>query len=254
MRFLLLIVLILLLSGCDFEPRDVTFYVWEDECWTNGRFLNVNQSDSVQLKEMPDSAKRYGISQRNLLCREKENLILESDSDWRYSFRIWPCFPIRVHRVSGRVDTLYCFTSCAYVCVGYISAYTKSNGWLVLESKVPGKILGHEYLAQDKYKEYDTLSLQMYAYSYAGQERIFATRKVDYWIASQHTYDIFGPMTRKELKAQLQELHIPLPLKLDGIYDRYVHVFPEDSLSPAPKTPKAFYWPNHREREDVVIE
>ena len=34
-RFLLSIALILLLSGCDFEPRDVTFYVWEEECWND---------------------------------------------------------------------------------------------------------------------------------------------------------------------------------------------------------------------------
>ena len=244
---------ILLLVGCSYEPKGVTFFVREEDDWSNSRILLVNQFDTVMIKEVVNPAKRYGFTCHNLFCKNREDMILKSDSDWEQSIRIWPCFPIRIHRISGRVDTLYCFGKhYAYTGIGYISAYGTQGNWMVLESKVPGRILGHEYLVDNKDKTRDTLSLLMAEYTYAGQERVFASRKVDYWIASRNSYDLFGPMTRKELKEQMRQLKISIPMVLDGLYDRYVRT--HDSTHRVDNTPKEFYWPHHRKRKDVIIE
>lgn len=253
-RLFSLIALFPLYVSCDFEPRDVTFYVWEEEEVDNGRFLNVNRSDSVVIdaENMPAPECRYKANPRNIAQRRREDLTLASDSVWAYASRIWPCFPVRVHRASGRVDTLYCFDrKSAVFDIGYISAFEKRKGWLVIESKVPGKILGHECLACDDYNALDTFSLSMTYYTFAGQERVFASEEVDYWIASLRSYDIFGPLTRQELKKQMQKLHIPLPMKLDGYYDRYVYLLGRVDTTP---TPEAFYWPHHRNRVGTTIE
>ena len=241
---------ILLLVGCDYNPKGVTFFYMEDDDWSDGRELFVNQSDSVSIKEDVNPAKRYNITCHNLFCKNREDMILKSDSAWEESIRLWPCFSVRVHRISGRVDTLYCFGSdYAYVDIGYISAYGRQGNWMVLESKIPGRILGHEHLVNDKDKTRDTLSLLMGEYTYAGQERVFTSRKVDYWIASQKSSDLFGPMTRNELKEQMRQLNIPIPMVLDGPYDRYV-----DTFGPADGKPRAYSWPHWRRRKDFIIE
>ena len=253
-RFLMIFALPFLMYSCDFMPRDVTFYVWEEERWSDGRFLMVNFSDSVQVKEKINPTNHYDVRRTNLYCQDQKDMILKSDSDWNASLRIWPCFPIRVHRASGRVDTLYCFgNQGCFFSIGYISACATTKDWLIIESKVPGKILGREHLANEKIPECDVYMLFMGHYTYIGQKKVFESRKVDYWIANQHSYDIFGPLTKKQLKVQMQKLKIPLPMKLDGYYDRYSYAFDSTGFFLSDE-PKEFLAPHHREREGILID
>ena len=44
-----LTVLLLQLVSCDFEPKDVVFYVWEEEEWVDGRHVMCHYDDSLFL-------------------------------------------------------------------------------------------------------------------------------------------------------------------------------------------------------------
>ena len=63
-----------------------------------------------------------------------------------------------------------------------------------------------------------------------------------------YSTDFYGPFNMNELKVQMHKLGIPLPMRLYGIYDRYVCNFSDEP------EPKAFYWPHHHRREGTLIE
>lgn len=252
-RLLMFLGLLTLVSCCKFNENE-TFFILEDEEWSDGRLLMVNKSDSILIKELADSTKRYFPTMHNMYSEEQEDMILTSDSDWRWHIQTWPCYPIYVHRATGRVDTLYCFSSTSsHVCIGYISASKQYKDWLIMESKVPGMILKHTYLADESRRQSEVFALSLCNYTYAGQKKVFDSRKVFYWMANQHTYDIFGPLTKKELKVLMQKQNIPLPIKLKGHYDRYVYAR-DSSHDILMNRPKEFKWPHHRKRSDITIE
>lgn len=249
-------ILLFIIVGCDFEPKDVSYYIWEEEEIADGRNLKINTPDSIVIDMMPDSSKRFGDYAGNLFCTDVRNLLLTTDSTWEANFRKRLYFPIYVHRFSGRIDTLYkrsYLYSAGWIDIGHVSGSETHGNWLVIESKKPGMIIGYDYLSNKGCLGCDKLSLHMWDYTYEGQEKVFESKKVFYWIASKHTTDIYGPLTKSELKVQMRRLGIPLPLKMDGWYDRYTYSRDEDG-DLLPEEPKAFRWPYHRSREGTLIE
>ena len=49
--------LLLQLVSCDFEPKDVVFYVWEEEEWVDGRHVVCHYDDSLFSHGLPDSSR-----------------------------------------------------------------------------------------------------------------------------------------------------------------------------------------------------
>lgn len=252
-----LLVCLVLLAACDFQPRDVSLYVWEDERCYDGRFLLINP-DTACAGVMPDTSRRYELSSHNLYARHADSLLAEKDTSWERRYMKGLCYALRVHRASGRIDTLYylgwCYCNSEPVLIGYISEDWKNNDWLVLQSKKPGLIVGREYLSNPSALDArGDLGVYMRDCTYRGQEKVFESRIVDYWVASRHTADLYGPFNMTQLKRQLRHIGISLPLKLDGGYDRYT--YSRDSVAFfVGDSPKAFYWPHHRSRKGTVIE
>ena len=135
--------------------------------------------------------------------------------------------------------------------VGYISRDYTSKKWIVMECKIPGEILGHDHLSELALEQgYDTLPayrLPMHAYTYTGQKIVFESNQVHYWIASRKTADLYGPCSEKELIRQMKGLGIPLPIELDGNYDRYTRNDTDE------QKPTEYYYPHHKARPNKVI-
>lgn len=252
-----LVVCVVLLSACDFLPRDVSLYVCEDERRYDGRFLNINP-DTACAGMMPDSSRRYELSSHNLYARHADSLLAEKDTSWERRYMKGRYHALRVHRASGRTDTLYYFGATYFgsepVTIGYVSEDWKNKHWLVIQSKKPGLIVGREELSNPSALDArGELGVYMRDCTYRGQEKVFESRIVDYWVASRHTADLYGPFNMTQLKRQLRHIGISLPLKLDGGYDRYT--YSRDSVASfVGDSPKAFYWPHHRSRKGTVIE
>ena len=69
--------------------------------------------------------------------------------------------------------------------LGYVSGGKKYGEWLVLECKKPGKIVGRDDLYNVKpLNQYGPLGVSMMDCTYKGQEKVFESPIVDYWIAS----------------------------------------------------------------------
>ena len=251
-----LTVLLLQLVSCDFEPKDVVFYVWEEEEWVDGRHVVCRYDDSLFSHGLPDSSRCYPYTMHNVFCREESGLLGDTISDEDKSQKWYELFFL--HRASGRVDTLYspAYRNCSssIMGLGYVSGGKKCGEWLVLECKKPGKIVGRDDLYNVKpLNQYGPLGVSMMDCTYKGQEKVFESPIVDYWIASQHTPNLYGPFTKMELKAWMDRLGIPRPMRLYVPYDRYTYA--RDSIGDFPdEEPKAFRWPHHHSRKGTLIE
>ena len=242
--------------SCDFEPKDVVFYVWEEEEWPDGRHVMYHYDDSLFSHGLPDSSRCYPYTMHNVFCREESGLLGDTISEEEKSQKWYELifFP----RASGRVDTLYspAYRNCSSTIsgLGYVSGGKECGEWLVLECKKPGKIVGRDDLCNVKPLDQNgPLGVSMEDCTYKGQEKVFESPIADYWIASQHTPNLYGPFTRRELKAWMDRLGIPRPMRLYVPYDRYTYA--RDSTGDFPnEKPKAFRWPHHRNRKGTWIE
>ena len=73
--------LLLQLVSCDFEPKDVVFYVWEEEEWVDGRHVVCHYDDSLFSHGLPDSSRCYPYTMHNVFCREESGLLGDTISD-----------------------------------------------------------------------------------------------------------------------------------------------------------------------------
>lgn len=227
----------------DGHPAGTTFYVREDEGLRDGRILEIYHQDSAMITH-PGHPVR--------ICNA-ENLYRPDSAEAKvepFLTEEGAC-PVAVHRYQGRVDTLYTAFH-GHAGVGYVSRWRKTGDWIVVECKVPGEIMEHDCLAGygvavNRTDTCPPIRLALEDYSYKGQTAVFESKMVHYWIAGRKTADLYGPLTEQELVVQAKILGIRLPIKLDGNYDRYVRNYSHE------KEPKAFSWPNHRERPDKVV-
>lgn len=244
--------IIFVLLSCDFQPNGVSFYVWEERDVSDGKMLMYKAPEPSDSDAISDSVWKR-MSDIDILYLGKT--LGNSREDFNHNQK---CSPIFVHRFSGAVDTVYVGHHIGernIIRTGYVSSYVKEGEWLVLECKIPGEINGDHYLANQEYRQSGkkTIFHAMWNYTYEGQERVFNSHITHYWIANRHTPDLYGPYTKNQLKRQLKSLSIPLPIKLNGLYDRYCHMFEPDSTVNRTR-PKAFYFPHHRKRNGTLIE
>ena len=222
---------------------DITFYIHEaEDGGGNGRILELCHRDSSKI--IYPNNEIYHANTPNLYC--PHNMVARVDS---FHMRIGAC-PLAVHRPTGRIDTMYTgFLDSPQV--GYVSRHCTLKKWIVMECKIPGEILGHDHLSELALEQgYDTLPayrLSMSQYTYTGQEIVFASNRVHYWIASRKTADLYGPCSEKELVRQMKGLGIPLPIELDGNYDRYTRNDTDE------QKPTEYYYPHHKARPNKVI-
>lgn len=237
--------LLFLVASCDFEPKDVSFFVLEDhEGGTNSRNLKANDIHNSHIS-LGKGNKIVICSTKNLYCKDKDSL-----QYYTIERKVDSWYPIYTHRNDGRTDTLFVWygRTSSFVDVGHVSRWAKLENWLVLETKLPGEILGHTHLSREMYQEWDTYDLLMSCYTYIGQKMVFDSNRVYYWIVSRRSTHLYGPFSEKELKKKLAELQIQLPVTLNGCYDRYIF-----GNNIGIKKPKEFYFPHHRSREDKII-
>lgn len=242
---------VFLMTNCEQKPKDVTFFVWEEEQSMNGRYLSFNPLELKSTFQLDDKTPAFALRSTNLFCHQKKNLKTMSESPENQASKD-DLIPIFVHRPTDRIDTLFASkgNEDIEVGIGYISSYLQTGDWLVMECKLPGKILGHSKLAdKEQEKNLYILDLTMNNYLYEGQEKVFKSSVVNYWIANIHTNDLYGPFNIKNLKPQLLHLGISLPLQLEGQHDQYAF-----SPHSNEKLPKAAHWPHQNKREGTLIE
>jgi len=78
------------------------------------------------------------------------------------------------------------------------------------------------------------------------KSRVFPTKVLKF---KGHSFESYSYIA---FNSTVRDLGIPLPIKLDGRYDRYTYC--RDSNGNILPQPKAFRWPNHRKREGMLIE
>lgn len=241
--FPLLIVLWLFAASLDDHKPGITFFVRENHEWGDGRTLEVYHQDSAAMVFPGWPICNAGPV--NMYCPDSMEAVVHP-----FYMRVGVC-PVAVHRYSGKTDTVYTQFK-GDVHVGYVSRYAKTEDWIVAECKIPGEIMGHRGLTGYAKAEHgaDTvpvLRLSMEDYTYKGQAAVFDSDIVHYWIASRKTPDIYGPLTQREAVSQMERLGIPLPITLDGNYDRYVYNDADE------EEPKVFYWPRWKNRPDKTL-
>ncbi|MCR4921727.1 MAG: hypothetical protein K5945_08500 [Bacteroidaceae bacterium] len=265
----------------DDHPEGQSFFIREDHEEGNGRNLELYWPVGTP-STFPTTYLDYSF--HNLWCRDAKGLHT-STADTKSNPELYPMRPLPVHRPSGRIDTL-CYTNynvtpsdkvvlydppagTGPIPIGYIHRMREIKHLIVMETKLPGEILGHMYLSIEENQKEDSLAYSLSDYTYEGQEKVFESEMSHYWIANKRTTDLYGPMTEKELALTLERSGIRLPLKLKNPYDRYVYPkqreinlndYPDSvrdsviaSLPPFPHPPKRFSWPHWNVRKKKVI-
>ena len=249
--------LLLLLASCFDDGPTMGLYGWYlDTNWSDGYSLHLYRPDSsyIDVNHVPGTPFYKANSSYNFWCADKDSLIAyqpENGPDFNHTL-----YPVYVHRASGRVDTLH--NSFIYrataVPLGFVQRECEIEKWLILECKLPGEILSHSFLADTAYEAENPMSFSMYMYTYEGQERIFESDLSHFWIISLHTTDMYGPLTEKELAAQLTQLGIALPVILKQRYSPYVRPGMSDgSFADIPEPKHFIYWPHDKKRKPKVI-
>ena len=190
------------------EGPEIGLYGWDYSHHTgNVRYLLIFP-DSILIEPIQSSTKTYYDFQENLWCLDSVSHVLEQESLSR------PLFCILVHRPLGRTDTLY--SASPYINFGHIHRECFMDKWIIIECRLPGRILGYSYLCDKAWRETPVDKLTLENYTYEGQTRIFKSNNFDYWVINRLTTDFYGPLTVKQLVKQLKELKIPFPVKLES--------------------------------------
>ena len=244
----------LFISCEEYERPKYGLYGWEYSHYTgNVRYLLIFP-DSFLNEPVQSSAKKYYGFQENLWCLDSVSHVLWQDILSR------PLFSILVHRSSGRTDTLY--SASQYINFGHIHRECFMDKWIIIECRLPGRILGYSYLCDKAWREKPVDNLKLENYTYEGQKRIFKSKNFDYWIINRLSTDLYGPFTVKQLVKQLKQLKIPLPVRLESSRFCYalerlkngdINPFP-DSLYDYPKAPIREYPHGDKVNAKIIVE
>lgn len=243
--------LLAMLQECDRYPD--AYIIREEHESGDGRILYMYKEDSLYVNWRPDSPRQYQICDKNVFCRDEKDLTNALDS-FREKENIDNKYILfYFHRASGRVDTLFVYPwpNGEVGILSYVSGYKYYDKWILLEVKNFRDIVGLEDLCDSTgyYGDY----IRQQNCTYEGQEKVFNSSIANYWIVNRYTTDFYGPFNMDEMKVQMHELGIPLPMKLDDSYDRYVYARDANGEF-SDVRPKHFYWPRHRRRKGTVIE
>ena len=186
----------------------------------------------------------YDLSTHNLWCLDPSKLVLSHDADSSIEFR--HIYPFYVHRPTGKTDTLYhgYYRLTATIDFGHVHRECFLARWIILECRLPGRILGYSHLYDESYNDIPIDDLGLASYTFEGQKRIFKSKNFDYWIINRLSTDLYGPFTVKQLVKQLKQLNIPLPVRLESSYFPYRKHYANGETYPFPDSlydnPKAF--------------
>lgn len=230
------------------EPTENIFYVGENDESRNGRELRVrftsSNSAGVAIK---DSTWVFSFCTKNLYTLDT----LSYDREKCANITI---YPLKVHRASGRTDTLFCHQFRNIITDDHVFGYVRRDAewedWLVCETKLPGLVMDSVYITHWRNIKSVPWDLSLSDFSYKGQKLFFETEGNSfYWIAHTKKGELHGPLSESELVKRLKELQIPLPLELDGRYDRYTFNRKESVHA----KPKEYSWLHHRSRTNKII-
>ena len=156
----------------------------------------------------------YDAGTHNLWCRDSTKLRMSHEGDLSDDFKY--IFPLYVHRPFSRTDTLFMgyYRTRMTLPFGHIHRECFMDRWIILECRLPGRILGYTHLFDEAYRKIPIDNLCERSYTYEGQRLIFESDNFDYWVINRMTTDLYGPLTEKELVKQLKILNVPLPVKL----------------------------------------
>ena len=185
-------------------------------CCSGGSTLIFETPDScLTCKDLHmDPSRMYSITPYSIYTG-KDTVTIGESYDSIDLYDKW--LPLFVHRTNGRIDTLCTSICCQNTCTGYIQREYKDDNWLIVESKQPDKILGNTHLVDKRAINYK--GRFMNDYDYEGQYIVFNSKLSDYWIASRHSPDLYGPMNIKELKRVGTSLGIEFPITLESNID-----------------------------------
>ena len=157
----------------------------------------------------------------NLWCLDSADLIMLHEGDSSSEFR--DIYPLYVHRPTGRTDTLFLSHQwrANYLDFGHVHRELFLDKWIVLECRLPGRILGYNHLFDETDRDVPLDNLSEGSYDYEGQRLIFESKDFDFWVINRLTTDLYGPLTEEELVIQLKALDVPLPVELKSSYFPY---------------------------------
>ena len=215
------LLLFLMCVSCETGP-DVGLYKF---AWTNDngdRPFMIYRPDSsfIDTTHIPGTP-FYEADVCNLWCLDSTKLELSHEGDSSCEFQY--IYPLYVHRPTGRTDTLYLgyYRTQTELCFGHVHRECFLDNWIILECRLPGRILGYTHLFDESYREIPIDKLYLGSYTYEGQRLIFESEDFDYWIINRLATDLFGPLTEKQLVKYLSELRMPLPVELKSSYFPY---------------------------------
>lgn len=197
---------------------DSYFYTKHDtDICPNGAELIFETPDScLTCKDLNMDPSRMYLITPYSIYRGKDTIAIRESKYSATQYDKWR--PLFVHRTNGRTDTL-CSAGRDNMRTGYIQREYKDDNWLIVESKQPDKILGNTHLVDKRAINRKGHSMQ--DYDLEGQSIVFNSKLSDYWIASRHSPDLYGPMNIKELKRVGTSLGIEFPITLKGNLDWY---------------------------------
>lgn len=206
---------------CESGP-EVGLYSFDFITDEGDRIFKIYRPDSsfIDTTHIPGTP-FYDAGTHNLWCLDSSGLRMSHDGDSTEEFQY--IYPLYVHRPSNRTDTLYLpyYRIAKYLNFGHVHRELFLDKWIILECRLPGRILGYSHLFDEEYKDWPLDNLIERSYTYEGQRLIFESEDFDFWVINRLTTDLYGPLTEKELVTQLKKLEIPLPVELKSSYFPY---------------------------------
>lgn len=256
----LILHLVLLCISCETDPSVGLYqFAWTDD--DGYRHFMIYRPDSSLIDTTHIAGTAFLDAGHNLWCLDSTELRMSHDGDFSKEYQ--NIYPLYVHRPSGRTDTL--FLSHTWHAIGldfgHVHRELFLDKWIILECRLPGRILGYSHLFDDTDRDTPLDDLSEGSYTYEGQRLIFESKNFDYWVINRLTTDLYGPFTEEELVTQLKTLEITLPVKLKSSYFPYKR-HREKGTGKIISFPDSMYtysifgrvWPHGKEVEPKTIE
>jgi len=207
--------------SCSEIPDDGSFFYfgWYDDHGHTPFMIHRPDSSYIDTLHITGTA-FYQVDAHNLWCLDSTQLRLSNDDNPYISKLLYPLF---IHRASNRIDTL--FLPLTYwgdeLDFGHIHRECFLDEWIILECRLPGRILGYNYLFDETYRGVPLDELDMSLYTYVGQRQIFESVDFDYWLIHRTSTDLYGPLSEENLVDRMRALGVSLPVTLKSTYFSY---------------------------------
>lgn len=209
------------------------YFGWNSDRGHTPFYIRRPDSSDIDTLHITGTA-FYEADAHNLWCLDSTQLRLSNDDNPYISKILYPLF---IHRASSRTDTLFlplAIHSRNSLDFGHIHRECFLDEWVILECRLPGRILGYNYLFDEAYRGVPLDELDMSLYTYEGQRQIFESDDFDYWLINRMTTDLYGPLSEENLVDRMKELEVPLPVTLKSMYFSYEQNHKDGEYIPFP--------------------